>query len=99
MCSVIKIGIFYNDEDWARRAFNEVKDMMLVNRRLSCASWCNEKDMFCSIEGLILIKAIKANGCNRRFRVDKAIIQPDLDEKTINEIIRPCTKSSIVTLY
>lgn len=84
-----RIGIFYKDEEWKRKIFDEIADYyrsLDMIDHLSYAMW----DAKIVLKDGTRICFVRAEGRCRGQRFNKIIIQSGVEQPFIDTVIRPC---------
>lgn len=99
-----RIGIFYKDEEWKRKIFDEIADyyrsLDMINF-LSYAMW----DTKIVLKDGTTIYFVRAEGRSKGQRFSKVIIQSGVEQSIIDTVIRPCvlpfagTQCYVVDIY
>ena len=84
-----RIGIFYKDEKWKRKIFDEIADYyrsLDMIDHLSYAMW----DAKIFLKDGTTIYFVRAEGRRKGQRFSKVIIQSGVEQPIIDTIIKPC---------
>ena len=99
-----RIGIFYKDEKWKRKMFDEIteyyRSLDMIDR-LSYAMW----DARIVLKDGTTIYFVRAEGRSKGQRFSKVIVQPRVEQSIIDAVIKTCilpfasTQCYVVDIY
>ena len=84
-----RIGIFYKDEKWKRKMFDEIADYYRSLDMINCLSYAMWDTKIVLKDGTT-IYFVRAEGRSKGQRFSKVIIQSGVEQLIIDRIIKPC---------
>lgn len=80
-----RVGVFYKSNMWVKKWFND----FLSTIDTTCISRYSINDLEIILKDGTRIKAYGLNHCLRGVLIDKAFVEPGVDDETANIIIKP----------
>ena len=93
----MKIGVFYNDINWARYIMNKFIDQMQDDMKQNVSRIIFEQpNMGIYMKDGSYIMFMRATASTKGYRFDKVIVEDGVTIDVIDNVIKPCLNNRII---